>query len=136
MGFEMNIRTFALGLVAAIAALPVMADNIDGKWIANVESPQGPMEVTMEFKAEGEKLAGTLSVAGMENLPISEGVVKGADVTFKLSLDLGGNQLTIDYVGKVAGDKLDLVSKMDAGPGGVIESQVAATRVKPAVPAK
>jgi hypothetical protein len=135
----MNIRSISLALIAVLAALPVMAaDNIDGKWNANVDSPQGPMVITMEFKAEGEKLAGALSVPsmGMDSLPISEGVVKGPDVKFKLSLDLGGTQLVIDYVGKVAGDQLDLVSKMDTGPGGVVESKVVATRVKPAAPAK
>jgi hypothetical protein len=132
----MKIRSFSFVLVAVLAALPAMADNIDGKWNANVDSPQGPLEVTMEFKADGEKLAGTLSVPGMDGMAISEGVVKGANVTFKLSLDMGGTQLTIDYVGKVAGDQLDLVSKMDAGPGGVIESKIVATRVKPAAPAK
>jgi hypothetical protein len=128
----MKIRSFSFVLVAVLAALPAMADNIDGKWNANVDSPQGPLEV----KADGEKLAGTLSVPGMDGMAISEGVVKGANVTFKLSLDMGGTQLTIDYVGKVAGDQLDLVSKMDAGPGGVIESKIVATRVKPAAPAK
>jgi hypothetical protein len=132
----MKIRTLATALIGAMAVLPLMAADIDGNWIASVESPQGPMEVTMEFKAEGEKLAGKLSVPGMENLPISDGVVKGNEVSFKLSLDLGGTLLSIDYTGKVAGDQLDLVSKMDAGPGGVIESKVAATRAKPAAAAK
>jgi hypothetical protein len=133
----MNIRSIAFGLVAALAALPVLADNVDGQWAASVESPQGNIDLTIDLKADGEKLAGTISAGPMGTMPISEGVVKGADVSFKLTIDAGGMPLVILYKGKVAGDQRNLVSKMDMGQGEPIESPLVAKRVKPAAaPAK
>ena len=56
-----------------------------GKWVGSVETPNGPIELTYEFKAEGETLTGTVASA-MGSLPISNGKVAGDTLTFEVDL--------------------------------------------------
>jgi hypothetical protein len=131
----MKIRRFALALAATLVALPAMAAGIDGKWEAKVDSPMGSVALALEFKSEGEKLTGTIAadMAGtpMAPTPITEGVAKGDDVSFKLSVSMmeGAPAMVISYKGKLKGDELTLTSSMDMGQGPQ-ESQLVAKRVK------
>jgi hypothetical protein len=129
----MKLRSCVLGLVAVLTSLPALASNIEGKWNATVDGgPAGPIELVFEFKAEGEKLTGNLSAAMMPApTPISDGVIKGEDVSFKLSIAMmeGAPPLVISYVGKVKGDELNLNSVLDMGQGPV-ETPVLAKRAK------
>lgn len=133
----MKLRNMVLGLVAVLAAVPAMAGGIDGKWNASVDSPMGAVLVTFEFKAEGEKLTGSIASdmggQAMPASPISEGVVKGEDVSFKLEVSMmeGMPPLVITYKGKLKGDELSLVSVMDMGQGPQ-ETPLVAKRAKPA----
>lgn len=131
----MKIRNHVLGLVAALATLPAMSAEIDGKWNATVDSPQGPVNIVFEFKSTGEKLEGTMLIdmagQGMPAMPISMGTIKGEDVAFKFELAMmpDAPPLVIDYKGKVKGDDLNLVSVLDFGQGPT-ETPVTAKRAK------
>lgn len=131
----MKIRNALLALAAALAAQPLLAADIDGKWNATVDSPMGAVNLVLEFKADGDKLTGSIAsdMGGqtMPPSPISEGVVKGEHVTFKMSVMMmeGQPPLLISYVGKLKGDKLDLTSTLDAGQGPQ-ESKLVAKRSK------
>jgi hypothetical protein len=116
------LRASLLGLLALIA-LPVLAaapsaENATGKWLASVDAGGAPIELTFDLKAEGEKLTGTLTVMGNPS-PISDGKVKGEDVSFKLAFDMGqgGPPLEISYVGKLKGDNLTMKSTFSMGDG-------------------
>lgn len=131
----MKIRNLVLGLVACAASLPVLAADIDGRWNATVESPMGAVQLVFEFKAEGERLTGSISadMAGqaMPASPISDGVIKGEDVSFKYAVSMmpDAPPLVIEYKGKLMGDQLNLVSVLDMGQGPQ-ETPLAATRAK------
>ncbi len=131
-GEIMEVRKFALGVLASLLAVSATAADIDGKWNAMVDSPQGQISLSFEFKAEGEKLTGALLANEMiPNTAISDGVVKGNDVSFKLSLAIapGAPPLVITYKGAVKGDQLNLVSTLDMGQG-PMETPLVATRAK------
>jgi hypothetical protein len=138
----MKIRNFVLSMVAAMVAVPVMvsgADSkaaIDGKWNASVDAGGAAVALMLEFKSEGEKLTGTIAAdmgggQGMPAAPISDGVVKGEDVSFKLSVSMAPDMpaLVITYKGKLKGDELSLTSVMDMGQGPQ-ETQLVARRAK------
>lgn len=128
----MPVRKFAPGLVASLLAVSALAADIDGKWNAAVESPQGSFNLVFDFKSEGEKLNGAMSADMMPAaVPISEGTIKGNDVSFRLSLDLGqgGPPLVISYKGALKGDEVNLVSTLDMGQG-PIESPVVLKRAR------
>ncbi|MEJ0099258.1 MAG: hypothetical protein WDO12_05730 [Pseudomonadota bacterium] len=134
----MKIRNLVLALAAALVALPALAAaaaGIDGKWNATVDSPMGAVSLVMQFKSEGEKFSGTITtdMAGqaLPPAPISEGLVKGDDITFKLSFAMAPDQpaIIISYKGKLKGDELTLTSIIDMGQGPQ-ETQLVAHRAK------
>ena len=89
--------------VAQDAAKPKAVD-ITGSWEMTVESPQGTMVITANFKQDGEVLTGT-HVSEMGEAPL-KGTVKGADVEYTLTLDMGGQQMSIVHKAKVDGDTM------------------------------
>lgn len=105
MKLSIATRLLAVFLVTALAGL---AASIDGKWEAEVQGRGGNMmKQTYTFKAEGETLTG--NVAGMRGeTPISEGKVKGDDVSFVVVRKFNDQEFRQEYKGKVAGDELKL----------------------------
>jgi hypothetical protein len=91
---------FAL-LISSVAAL---AADVSGAWAVTVDSPNGPLEVTLTLKQDGDKLTGTVS-SQMGDAPIT-GTVKGDDIEFTMSMDAGGQNMVIKYNAKVDGDKI------------------------------
>jgi hypothetical protein len=106
------MRTFAVALIAvAVALVPVAAQNaqakkidITGQWEMTVASPQGEMVVNVEYKQDGETLTGK-HVSEMGEAPL-KGTVKGADITYTLSLDMGGQAMSIVHKATVDGDTI------------------------------
>jgi autotransporter translocation and assembly factor TamB len=104
------MKTLAAVLVAVAGALvPVAAQDakkidITGTWEMTVESPQGQMVITANYKQEGEALTGT-HVSEMGETPL-KGAVKGTDIEYTITLDMGGQQMSIVHKGKVDGDTI------------------------------
>jgi hypothetical protein len=107
------MKTFALVvLVAALAIVPVVAQDaakptkvdITGQWELTVDSPQGQMVIAATYKQDGEALTGK-HVSEMGETPL-KGTVKGNDIEYTVTLDFGGQQMTIPHKGKIDGDTI------------------------------
>jgi len=99
----MRYKTLLLSslLVLGIGTLLLAAD-FNGTWTAAIETQVGVQNYTYTFKVEGEKLTGkTKSQFGESE--ITEGVVKGDDITFVENLNYEGMPLKITYKGKISG---------------------------------
>lgn len=108
---------FAMGMLLAFCVAALAAD-IDGKWTGQVEGPQGPMDLTFVFKADGEKLTGTLTNQ-LGEAAIKDGSIKGDAVAFKVEREFQGTKFTVVYKGKLAGDELKLTRTFEGEfPGG------------------
>lgn len=98
--------------------LTVFAAGVDGKWTGEVEGPQGAMEVTFVFKADGEKLTGTMNNQFGE-AAIHDGSIKSDDLSFKVTREFNGNKFTVKYTGKLSGDEIKLTRTFEGeGFGG------------------
>ena len=103
---------FLLVLGVALASAPVVAQDtakpkavdITGSWEMTVESPQGTMVITAIYKQDGEVLTGK-HTSEMGESPL-KGTVKGVDVEYTLTLDMGGQQMSIVHKAKVDGDTM------------------------------
>ncbi len=122
-----RVVMFSAVLVVAAIAL-VQAAGIDGKWVAQVPGQGGQTrETTFTFKAEGEKLTGTVS-GRQGDVAITDGVIKGDEISFTQSFNAQGNAIKLVYKGKVSGDEIKLtrtVEGMDRPP-----AEFTAKRVK------
>lgn len=115
----MKMRNVLLTTGLLFAFLTVAyAAGIDGKWTAEVPGRQGNTQTTtFNFKAEGEKLTGTMS-GRQGDIAITDGMIKGNDLSFTVVREFNGNKITIKYVGKLAGDEIKFTRTMEGGPGG------------------
>ena len=83
------MRRVLLAVVMTIGmAASAFAADVTGKWVGNVETPNGPIELTYEFKAEGEALNGTVASA-MGSLPLDKGKIAGNVLTYEVALEGG-----------------------------------------------
>ena len=96
----------AMLAIAAFAAVLIAAD-VNGEWTAAIETQVGVQNYTFTFKVEGEKLTGRArSAFANADTEISEGVVKGDDISFVENLVYEGMPLRIIYRGKISGDEI------------------------------
>jgi hypothetical protein len=125
----MRYRVVIFAAVVVLAAITAAwAANIDGKWVAQVPGQGGQTrETTFTFKAEGEKLTG--SVTGRQgDVAITDGTIKGDEISFSQTFNAQGNTIKLLYKGKISGDEIKLtrtVEGMDRPP-----SEFVAKRVK------
>ena len=94
----------SLGLLVALA----MAADISGKWTGDMPGRGGETaSTTFTFKADGEKLTGTMTGPQGE-IPLQEGKVAGNQISFSTTLDFGGNSVKIVYKGTLTGDQMKM----------------------------
>jgi hypothetical protein len=83
----MNMRRALLALVMTVGlAASAFAADATGKWVGSVETPNGPIELTYDLKADGETLSGTVSSA-MGSLPLNKGKIAGSVLTYEVALE-------------------------------------------------
>ncbi len=135
----MATRTrFVAGLVAlGLAAGFVGASRADdkkadaaGTWTWKFKRQDGEeVTSTLKVKQEGEKLTGTLQAFGNE-ADIKDGKVdKDGNVSFQVTREFNGNEVTIKYKGKLDGDTMKLTSEFERD-GEVRKREFEATREK------
>jgi hypothetical protein len=101
-------------LIAIVAITVSNAEGIAGKWKASFDSGQGAMELTFNFKVDGEKLTGTVS-SQMGDMEITNGKVSGNEISF----DVDAMGSSIKHKGKLVGEEIKLKVEMpEGGPGG------------------
>jgi polyisoprenoid-binding protein YceI len=113
----MKLRLSVLMAVLAaafVSSLPLQAADaaVTGKWTAQVPGRDGQTrDVTFNFKTAGDKLTGTMS-GRQGDVEISEGKVKGDEVSFDVTMTMQGNA-KMTYKGKVAGDEIKFTRHRD-----------------------
>ena len=102
----------------ALAALLLLAGSafaadVDGKWAGSMSTPMGDIAVAFTLKADGATLTGsTTGVDGMP-VPIKDGKIDGANISFSVTFDFGGMPFTLMYKGVVTADSIEFSG--DAG---------------------
>jgi hypothetical protein len=99
-----------IALVLLLCAGFVFAADVDGKWDGTIPGMDIPVSYT--FKADGATLTGTSS--GPENsvIPIKDGKIDGNNISFSVTIDLGGQAMKLDYKGVVSPGQIKLTLDM------------------------
>lgn len=114
----MKKRLVSLFGLVAISALVALGADVDGKWMSEAQGKGGPQTITL--KAAGDKLTGSLDGGRGGPIEISEGMVHGSDVMFKVVREgQDGTKRTTEYKGTVAGSELKL--NVTGGRGGPVD---------------
>ena len=113
-------------LLIAVLAVIASAADITGNWKADLQTPQGTVQVSYTFKQDGEALTGTWQAAQSPTVDITEGKVTGDKVSFVVKMGPNAN-ITFAHEGTIKGDAIQLTMKPSGEfPG----SSVVAKRVK------
>ena len=118
----------ALGAATEVRAADKKAD-VTGTWSwtmqgrggqgGNADANATPRKVTLKLKADGEKLTGTIAQpmgrrgggdgaapAAPRETEISDGKIKGDEISFSVKREFNGNAFVTKYNGKVEGDTI------------------------------
>ena len=77
---------------------------VDGKWEITINSPLGAQKAVLDLKTEGNSLTGSQSAAQGSG-PLENGTVDGDTLTWSAKIS-SPMPMTLDFAGKVEGDKL------------------------------
>jgi hypothetical protein len=107
------MKLFAPVAAVLLLAVSAFAADVDGKWTGNISTPNGDFPVAFNFKADGPTLNGTMAGPDGGDIAIKDGMIDGANISFWLNIDMGGNALKLTYKGVVAADQIKISG--DAG---------------------
>jgi hypothetical protein len=122
-------RVLLVVFVVLLCLVPALAADISGKWTTTIKTPIGDMNYTFDFKVEGEKLTGkaVMSMGGESSESVlSEGLVKGDEISFVESLKVQGQELRCQYKGKISGNEI----RGSRTPGSYGPEEFVASRAK------
>jgi enterochelin esterase-like enzyme len=102
----MCLSMVVLGLVVVANA---GAANVTGEWKAEFDTQIGVQKYTYTLKQDGDKVTGKANsdIAGEKHeVELKECKLEGDTITFVEVFDFQGNEVRIEYKGKVAGDEI------------------------------
>jgi hypothetical protein len=100
-------KFFALALSLTLSALSSLAaESAAGNWKWSITTQNGDtFESTAKLKQEGEKLTGAVT-GRFGEAEITNGTVKGDQVSFKIKRERDGQSFVIKYSGKLSADAI------------------------------
>jgi hypothetical protein len=82
--------------------------SFDGRWTGSTEIEGfGTIPLGYDFKSDGNKLTGTTD-GQLGPIPIANGIIDGNRIRFEVTINFGGQDIVVDYIGVLIGDKLKL----------------------------
>jgi enterochelin esterase-like enzyme len=109
-----TIRFICLLLIGATACLH--AADLTGQWKAVFDTRPGKQTYLYDLKAEGGKVTGKatgdINGENRRTVDLKDGKLVGDVVTFVETFEFQGNELTISYTGKLAGDEIKFTRKV------------------------
>jgi hypothetical protein len=125
----MNYRSVVFSILVLFAScIALLAADFNGTWTAAIDTQVGVQNYTFTFKVTGEKLTGKAKSAfANADTEITEGVVKGDDISFVENLIYEGMPLKITYKGKISGDEI----KFTRNIADIADEPFVAKRAKP-----
>jgi hypothetical protein len=104
-----SLRVLLIISVMLLCLLAAQAADISGKWATVISTGIGEMNYTFDFKVEGEKLTGkaVMSMGSDSNeSALTEGFIKGNEISFVETLKVRGQELRCEYKGTISGDEI------------------------------
>jgi len=97
-----------------------LAAGIDGKWKGSIPGMMGgaPMDLSYEFRTDGNILTGTTVGYGGNITEIKDGKVDGNNLSFTVESRIQGRRNIVNYTGVFLGDTIKLTFTSNMGPRG------------------
>jgi len=121
----MKFCALTAALFLLVTGLAFGAD-IDGKWTGSIAGPDGGagMQVNYTFKAEGTTLTGTTTGPENSTIPLKNGKIEGNNISFSIAIDMGGQEMKMDFKGVLSGDQIKMSFDMMGTPSEFVVKRV------------
>lgn len=102
----------ALGFLVEARAADDKGADASGNWSWVMKGRQGrpDRKITAKIKVSGDKVTGTVTSprrgGDTAETEITDGKIKGDEITFSTVREVNGNKMTYKYSGKVSGDTI------------------------------
>ena len=80
---------------------------MDSEWTGSVSTPNATFRY-LSISRLGATLNGTMAGPDGGDIAIKDGMIDGANISFWLNLDMGGNALKLTYKGVEAADQIKI----------------------------
>ncbi len=127
-------RMAALITGLAMVATHAFSADLAGQWRAEFDTQIGLQKYTFTLKSDGVKVTGRAAsdIGGEKrDVELKDGKLQGDDLTFSETFEFQGNEIRIDYKGRIAGDVIKFTRKV----GDFATEELTATKVKTVLPA-
>jgi hypothetical protein len=112
----MGSKLKALLLAVLLFSAPAFAAGVDGDWSGSLDTPNGAVQISYSFKADGATLTGSTTGPDGSKLAIKDGKIDGDKITFAVDIDLGGTPTTFKYTGVVSANGIALTTDFQGQP--------------------
>jgi hypothetical protein len=114
----MKIAIYLTASLLLLAGLLAAAD-LTGSWKGQFDFNGTPVPQTLDLKADGEALTGSVTGLPAGVAQIKEGKIQGGAVTFWLITQYQGNDVKLVYKGQVSGEEIRFSMGTEDGSWGV-----------------
>ena len=104
------MKATLIGAMIALAAGLLAAADVSGKWSGDMPMRGEAVKTTFTFKAEGEKLTGTMTGPQGE-VALQDGKISGDKISFSMT---GGNAKIL-FEGTVSGNEIKMTRTREGG---------------------
>jgi hypothetical protein len=104
-------RPLFLTALALVFLFSAWAADATGRWAAEFDTAIGVQKYTYDLKADGSKLTGK-AISRLGENDIQEGKLNGDEISFVEMQKYEGQDLRIEYTGKVSGDQIKFTRKV------------------------
>jgi hypothetical protein len=124
-GIGMKFCALTAALFLLVTGLAFGAD-IDGKWTGSIAGPDGGagIQVNYTFKAEGTTLTGSTTGPDNSTIPLKSGKIEGNNISFSIAIDMGGQEMKMDFKGVLSGDQIKMSFDMMGTPSEFVVKRV------------
>jgi enterochelin esterase-like enzyme len=141
MATMMSVKAKCLSMVVLGLAVVhgVGAADVTGAWTAEFDTQVGVQKYTYTLKQDGDKVTGKANseIAGEKReVELKEGRLEADTVVFVEVFDFQGNEIRIEYKGKVSGDQIQFTRSVgEFATEQFVAKRTASAAVPPAAPA-
>ncbi|OHE85402.1 MAG: hypothetical protein A3G75_09800 [Verrucomicrobia bacterium RIFCSPLOWO2_12_FULL_64_8] len=125
------VKTLALALTILTLLTPARAVDLAGRWKAEFDTQVGLQKYVYTFKISGEAITGRAAFERTYEkgeVELKEIKLQGEAISFVEPLEFEGQEIRIEYKGKISGDEMKLTRNV----GDFATEELVATRVKEA----
>lgn len=101
-------------VVLSFSAVASAQAPIDGLWTGEMRAEGATRAVTLTLTTNGDKLTGSITTVGNE-VGIQDGVISGADFTFKTVQRVGDNEQRISCSGTILAGEIQVSCAPEGG---------------------